>query len=591
MSLPKRDDKTPTAETIRLVDENEQLRTLLEAALEENAVLTGDLDRLRDRLAEMGNEMRLQREIAARDEQYIKQIEPTFTRQDETEEKLRVAFEELQVLTEELEVANSGLHRNNQELDARVELRTRQLKEINQALRGAEASLRTVADLVPDLLWRCDGAGQADWFNQRWREYTGLSSVDLAGFGWSQVVREADRESIRAAWNAAVTRNESFEFEHRLRDQTGDYRWFLVRVAPLRGEDGEATAWFAAGTDVHDQRSAMEALQHSELRFRTLIEGMPQLVWRAADAGDWTWASPQWCAYTGQTMEEALGWGWLAAFHTEDRPAAREAWKRAPALGVVEIEGRVFDAAENRHRHFRTRALPVRDARGTVMEWLGTSTDVDDLLQLQERQSILVAELQHRTRNLMAVVHAVTSRTLIDSPSLDHFSNRIEERLSALARVQGLLSQRDSGTRVPFDRLLRAELSAHLDISAKSSEGKIKLSGPADVALRSATVQTFALALHELTTNAVKYGALSQDSGRLEINWGVERRGADQPLLWVDWLETGVSTMPSADAPARGGGYGRELIERALPYQLGADTTYELTPDGVHCMIRVITPA
>lgn len=449
--------------------------------------------------------------------------------------------------------------------------------------------MRAVADVVPDLLWRTDSTGRANWFNQRWREYTGLAAIDLVDAGWLQTVHPDDHDMVRSTWKHAVTEAKPFEFEHRLRAEGGDYRWFLLRAAPLCDDGGGVASWFAAATDIHDQRSAIQALQHSELRFRTLIEGMPQLVWRAVNNGDWTWASPQWCDYTGQTPSEARGWGWLEAFHVDDRPAAREAWGRARTIGAVEIEGRIRHAEEDRHRHFRTRALPVRDAEGRILEWLGTSTYVDDILQLQEQQAILVAELQHRTRNIMAVVRSLTTRTLKDSPSLEHFGLRIGDRLSALARVQGLLSRRETGTRVSFDRLLHEELSAHLDLSTNGTDERVQLDGPSGVPLRSATVQTLALALHELATNAIKYGALSDRGGRLDVRWGVAHEAPAEPYLWVDWLETGVSGLPPASAPAQGGGYGRELIERALPYQLGARTSYELTADGVHCTIQVDT--
>ena len=115
---------------------------------------------------------------------------------------------------------------------------------------------------------------------------------------------------------------------------------------------------------------------------------------------------------------------------------------------------------------------------------------------------------------------------------------------------------------------------------------QVELHGPADLPLRSATVQTFALALHELTTNAVKYGALSSPVGRLAVSWArIEEDG--ERWLRVDWRETGVTDVPHPSAPARGGGYGRELIERALPYQFDARTTYVFLADGLHCSIQL----
>ncbi|WP_267396628.1 MULTISPECIES: PAS domain-containing protein [unclassified Sphingomonas] len=134
-----------------------------------------------------------------------------------------------------------------------------------------------------------------------------------------------------------------------------------------------------------------DALRISELAFRTLVEGMPQLAWRSHGEGQWSWSSPQWAAYTGQPAEEALGRGWLAVFHPDDRDAVIAAWRAAEGRDLFQCEGRIFHLAEQRYRHFQSRGTPVRDADGSVIEWLGTSTDVDALLQLQQRQEVLVA--------------------------------------------------------------------------------------------------------------------------------------------------------------------------------------------------------
>lgn len=136
--------------------------------------------------------------------------------------------------------------------------------------------------------------------------------------------------------------------------------------------------------------------------------------------------------------------------------------------------------------------------------------------------------------------------------------------------------------RVTFDELINAELTA-----MNGSADRVTINGPTGVRLRSSTVQTLAMALHELATNAVKYGALGQSAGRLAITWRLEiPADEDKPWLHIDWLESGVS-MPPADAAPRGGGQGRELIERALPYQLRAKTSYILGPHGVHCTIAI----
>ncbi len=327
---------------------------------------------------------------------------------------------------------------------------------------------------------------------------------------------------------------------------------------------------------------AEEKLRDSERFSRALIEGVPQLVWRAVDHGHWTWASPQWTAFTGQTNEDSHGWGWLDPVHPDDRDGVREIWDGATERGEFHADYRIFHQTEERYRWFQTRATPVHDDAGRIVEWLGTSTDVDDLRGLQERQQVLVAELQHRTRNLIGVVRSTANRTGETSKNFADFKDRFRDRLEALARVQGLLSRLNETDRIAFDELIQTEIAA-----MHGSTERVTLDGPSGIRLRSSMVQTLALALHELATNAVKYGALGQSDGHLAISWRMaepDRRG--RPRLHIEWRESGVK-MPSPGSSPQGGGQGRELIEQALPYQLSAETSFRLGPDGVHCTITI----
>lgn len=212
----------------------------------------------------------------------------------------------------------------------------------------------------------------------------------------------------------------------------------------------------------------------------------------------------------------------------------------------------------------------------------GVSFDITERKQSEERQQILVAELQHRTRNIMAVVSSMADKTARGSSDLAEFRPRFRDRLNALARVQGLLSRLKDHDRVTFDELIATELAA-----MGSGAERTVLAGPAGVRLRSSMVQTLAMALHELATNAVKYGALGQPNGRLAVTWRLATDEATgRPRLHIDWRESGVDMSLAASMPG-GGGHGRELIEKALPYQLSARTSYELAADGVHCTISI----
>lgn len=317
-----------------------------------------------------------------------------------------------------------------------------------------------------------------------------------------------------------------------------------------------------------------QALSESELRFRTLIEGIPQLVWRAVDGGRWTWASPQWVAFTGLSIEESADYGWLCALHPDDRGAAEAAWARADAGAPLDMAVRIYHQAEKRYRHFSVRATAVQREDASVPEWLGTSTDVDDLRGLQDRQQVLLAELQHRVRNILAIIRSIMRRSLDGEQSLQDYAQHLEGRIDALARTQVLLT-RQADARVNLEDLIRDEL-----IAQAADEERIELRGP-EVALSPQAAEVLGLAAHELATNAVKYGAVIHPSGRLSISWTIEPRDGEQWLVFV-WSERGV---PVSAGPSHRSGFGTELITRRVPYELKGQGSLEMKFGGIVCTI------
>jgi len=197
--------------------------------------------------------------------------------------------------------------------------------------------------------------------------------------------------------------------------------------------------------------------------------------------------------------------------------------------------------------------------------------------EAEAKQQLLIAELQHRTRNLLAVVRSISDQTLRSSSSLANFAQRFDSRLGALGRVQSLLSRGDES--IDLQELVCNELIAH---NAEPDGERVRVSGP-KVTLSPQAVQVFALAVHELATNAVKHGALAQEDGRLAVVWTLH--GADyRPQVVIYWAESGVC-LPETASQNRG--FGRQLIERALPYDLGAKTKMDFMPDGLHCRIEL----
>ena len=203
----------------------------------------------------------------------------------------------------------------------------------------------------------------------------------------------------------------------------------------------------------------------------------------------------------------------------------------------------------------------------------------DEARQAEARLEVMVAELQHRTRNLIAVVSAIANRTMARTGPSEAFRTQFNARLAALSRVQGLLSRADIEP-ITIGELIRLELDA---LGADASNERITLEGPS-VVLRATVVQTMALVIHELATNARKHGALAADNRVLKVTWAVRQVGGAASNLALEWIEEGIDRALNQESATQMG-YGRELIERALPYALNATTSFELTHDGVRCTI------
>lgn len=185
------------------------------------------------------------------------------------------------------------------------------------------------------------------------------------------------------------------------------------------------------------------------------------------------------------------------------------------------------------------------------------------------------ASAQHRVRNTLALVRAIMARTADSSGTVEEFAAHLRGRVDTLVRLQGVLTRPGPG--LDLEELVWDELMAQGGLVANQAE----VGGPL-VALRSPAAEVLGLAIHELAANSVKFGALSHDEGRVAVQWQVQ--GADDaPSLELEWLETGGP--PAPDDAKRG--FGRELIESGLPYQIAARTAFDFHRDGVRCSIAL----
>lgn len=198
-----------------------------------------------------------------------------------------------------------------------------------------------------------------------------------------------------------------------------------------------------------------------------------------------------------------------------------------------------------------------------------------DLQRERERESLLRGELQHRVRNMLAVVRSIFMRSVAAGGTLEDLADHFSGRLDVLARYQLIRTNEPEGS-ADFEAMIRDELQT----AAAARDTRIALEGP-EVRIAHEVAQFVALTIHEMFTNSIKFGVLSSpaERARLSIRWSV----ADE-VLEIAWSETGVAIV--APAPVRVG-FGRNLIEEALPYQLNAKTSFDLAPGELSCTIAI----
>ncbi len=451
-----------------------------------------------------------------------------------------------------------------------VDITTR--REAQAALAKSEQQFRSLVEASAQVIYRMN----PDWTILR--QLSGgdiLPDIEEPSEDWfDRFIPVPERARVRSAIENAVETKGLFDFEHQVVRIDGGVGWMHSRAIPMLSDDGAIAEWFGSGTDVTGRREAEAALRDSEERLRSLIEGVPQLIWRADRSGEWTWSSPQWDAYTGLDDGRTRSSGWLLAIDAEDRDRVQEAWFRALRTHQLQVECRVVRPDGERSRWFSLRAEPRVDAQGQVIEWLGTFTDVDDLHRLKDRQRVLLHELQHRVRNTLAVVRSITSRTEANSETVEDFASHLQGRISALARTQAVLTSAVNDG-VDLENLIREELLAQA-----APDDQVVVEG-LDVLLSAKAAEVVALAVHELATNATKYGALTSPSGRVRVVWSMMK---DQGETWLSlsWTESGVRIV--APAPRREG-FGTELITARVPYELRGRGSLEIRPGGVHAEI------
>ena len=333
-----------------------------------------------------------------------------------------------------------------------------------------------------------------------------------------------------------------------------------------------------------DTLRSQATLRERERRFRELLDALPAAVYTTDAAGRITYYNEAAADLWGD--RPALGsseWcGSWKLFWPDGTPLPHDECPMAVAL-KEDRAVRGMEAAAERPDGTRVPFIPyptpIHDETGKLVGAVNMLVDITDRKRAEEQHNLLVRELHHRVKNTLAMVQAITGSTARATDNIEDFKTALFGRIQSLAKTHLLLS--DEERAVSFAHVLRSELGAFDD----GSHERIVLSGP-DVPLTSQLAVSLGMAIHELTTNAAKYGSLSVYGGKVEVNWSVTI-GATRRTLSFDWVE---SRGPPVTQPQRQG-FGSRLLAYVLPGQIQARSRIDFASNGVRVHCELPLPA
>ncbi|MBB2165879.1 PAS domain-containing protein [Gluconacetobacter sp. 1b LMG 1731] len=420
-------------------------------------------------------------------------------------------------------------------------------------------------DLVPDMVCVCGDDGRHEYFNRVWREY---GTADFASSRWMEWVLPADQRQFDPAMREAMLAGGTFEADLRILHPVDGARWFLLRVCPLpEGLDG-GRRWLLSLTDIHARKRRELALLRDSRLQREMLDISVDCIKLVRPDGTLARMNRAGCVALNVGEDSGFGMDWLHLLPREAHQAGRQALLKAKQgenarfLGISQLPGQD-------PRHWDNMLTPLKNADEDVEAILCVSRDVTVQRASERRIALLLHELAHRSKNMLAVVQALIRRTVPDPQA--PFVAILGQRIAAIARNQELLIN-GQWSGITIEKLLASQTAVIGDVNQK----RLLLHGVGGLRLLPETAERLGLAIFELTTNAIKYGALSNDTGTVAIDWAVLERN-DGDRFRLVWQESGG---PRVKAPVRQG-FGTAVIERNPRAVIGAAVTYRYEPEGV----------
>ncbi|MGH1587301.1 PAS domain S-box protein [Methylobacterium phyllosphaerae] len=386
----------------------------------------------------------------------------------------------------------------------------------------------------------------------------------------------------QSALDPAIREHAPYEYRI-IRPSDGAVRWMLAHgEAVYASVDGEERAIRYVGTlqDITGHHSLVEALRGSEVRLHLALEAAHMAVWVYDLANNSFLGSPELNRLYGFAADAQVG---LEEFQARYYPGDRERVVRAHQDSArsgeryFEVEYRCTQPDQS-VRWLLLRAENETDAAGQPTRIIGVVLDITRRKRLEEQQALVTRELHHRVKNTLATVQALVSSTARHARTMAEFQQSVTDRIASLAKTHTLLIE-DTWGGADLRAILLAELSPYDDGTGR----RVRLEGP-DVHLPSEMALALSMTAHELTTNAVKYGAFSLLTGRVEVTWSLETDETGERRLTLTWAE---HDGPVVEAPARQG-FGSVLLQRVLGRQLGGEVETTYAPEGLRVRISAL---
>ena len=451
--------------------------------------------------------------------------------------------------------------------------------EAEAARLEAERRLAKTYESVTVGIAETDKSGRFLTVNPAFATITGYSREELTRMDFGRITHPDDRAEDLALYQEQVAgRREAYSIDKRYRRKDGQEVFVDVLSSSVRSSEGEFLYGVRVVKDVTDRKRAEQRLQESEQRSRELLDALPIAVYTTDAAGRITYYNDAAVGFSGRRPELGVD-EWCVSwklYWPDGTPLPHAECPMALALNAGE-ETRGAEAVAERpdgtRRTFTPYPTLLRDNTGQVVGAINVLVDITDRKQADEEQKILIDELNHRVKNTLATVQSISMHTHRSTP--EAFVERFEDRLVALSKAHDLLTRR-RWTGVGLGELLEQELAPYSD----ADQSRVVLEGP-ELTLSARCGLALSMVLHELLTNAAKYGALCADGGSVQVRWTQEEEGT-KTFLAFRWIENGG---PKVDPPARRG-FGRQLIERNITKDLGGTAELQFVPTGLQCFIR-----